>query len=180
MNPPGSTVIATSQRLYIRPFTLEDAPIVNARLDSDPRQMEFTGSVKSLEETREALRKQIEWTRGHPLGCGKWAVVSREDNQIVGWAALVPLPGRPQDIEVGYIISPLCWGQGLATEAAAALVNYAFRVLIVPAVHSMVNPANIPSVRVTQKLGMERIGKITCTSGQVCDLYCRTTPMEDA
>jgi ribosomal-protein-alanine N-acetyltransferase len=178
MNQESSS-IATTPRLYIRPFTLDDASVVNARLDSDPRQMEFTGSVKSLEETREALRKQIEWTRCHPQGCGKWAVVSREDDQIVGWGALVPLPGRPQDVEVGYIISPLYWGQGLATEAAAALVDYGFRVLKLPAVFSMVNPANLPSIRVTQKLGMSRIDEITCASGQRCDLYCRMKPVDD-
>jgi RimJ/RimL family protein N-acetyltransferase len=164
--------IVVSARLYIRPFVLDDEPIVNARLDSDPRQMEFTGSVKTVDETREALRKQIEWTQNHPRRCGKWAVVLREDDSIIGWCALVPLPGRPDDIEVGYIISPLFWGQGFATEAAAALVEYAFRELRLPAVYSMVNPANIPSARVTQKLGMSKFGQITCAAGQRCDLYC--------
>jgi RimJ/RimL family protein N-acetyltransferase len=164
--------IAATPRLLIRPFVLDDAPVVNARLDSDPRQMQFTGSVKTLEETREALLRQIEWTQNHPHGCGKWAVVLRADNSIVGWCALVPLPGRPEDIEVGYIISPLFWGQGFATEAAAALVEYAFRELRRPAVYSMVNPQNHPSVRVTQKLGMNKVGQITCATGQKCDLYC--------
>ena len=167
-----STTIAVSPRLYIRPFTIDDALIVNQRLDSDPRQMTFTGSVKTLDETREALRRQIEWTAAQTSGCGKWAVVSREDDSIVGWCALVPLPGRPGDIEVGYIISPLFWGRGYATEAAAALVQHAFEQLGLPAVYSMVNPANTPSVRVTEKLGMRKIGQITCTTGQVCELYC--------
>jgi RimJ/RimL family protein N-acetyltransferase len=168
-----ATAIAVTPRLYIRPFMLDDAPIVNERLDSEPRQMKFTGSVKTLDETREALRRQIEWTAAQTNGCGKWAVVSRADDSIVGWCALVPLPGRPGDVEVGYIISPLFWGQGYATEAAAALVQHAFERLGSPAVYSMVNPANTPSVRVTQKLGMTKIGQIACTSGQVCDLYCR-------
>jgi RimJ/RimL family protein N-acetyltransferase len=140
--------------------------------------MNFTGSVKTIEETREALRRQIKWTNNHPKGCGKWAVVSRQDDSIVGWAALVPLPGRPDDIEVGYIISPMFWGQGFATEAAAGLVNHGFLNMRLPAVYSMVNPENTPSVRVTQKLGMTKVGTIECVSGQLCDLYCRATPIE--
>ena len=168
---PHPPAIVETKRLYIRPFTLEDAPIVNQRLDSDPSQMEFTGSVKTLDETREALRRQIDWTAGHPQGCGKWAVVSKEDDTVVGWCALVPLPRRPEDLEVGYIISPLFWGRGFATEAAQGLVDYGFEVLGLSAVHSMVNPANIASIRVTEKLGMELIGAIECSTGQQCNLY---------
>ena len=170
-NAPPEAIVVTP-RLYVRQFSPDDAPVVNQRLDSDAGQMTFTGSIKTLDETREALCRQIEWTRNHPQRCGKWAVVLREDDSIIGWCALVPLPGHPNDIEVGYIISPMFWGRGFATEAAAALVEYAFRELRLPAVYSMVNPENLPSVRVTQKVGMTRVGEITCTTGQRCDLYC--------
>lgn len=177
-NPHPAAIVATP-RLYVRPFTLDDAQAVNERLDSDPRQMQFTGSVKTLDETREALRRQIAWTENHARGCGKWAVVSKHDDTIVGWVALVPLPGRPDDIEVGYIVSPLFWGQGYATEAARGVVNYGFDWLGLPAVYSMVHPENTSSVRVTQKLGMEQIGQITCSSGQLCDLYRRDRRIDD-
>ena len=56
------TVLLETSRVVIRRFTLDDAPMVNARLGSDPRQMQFTGSIRTLDETRESLHRQIEWT----------------------------------------------------------------------------------------------------------------------
>ena len=86
------TVLLETSRVVIRRFTLDDAPMVNARLDSDPRQMQFTGSIRTVDETSESLHRQIEWTAAHPRGMGKWAVVDRRNDGIVGWIALVPLP----------------------------------------------------------------------------------------
>ena len=60
--------------------------------------------------------------------------------------------------ELGYWIASAAWGQGYATEAAAALCDYAFRVLGVHRIqarHFLHNPA---SWRVMQKLGMQREG----------------------
>lgn len=171
------TILLETDRFLIRPFVLDDAQVVNARLDSDPRQMQFTGSLKTLEETRESLRRQIDWTAAHPQGLGKWAVVDRRDNGIVGWIALVPLPNRPMDVEVGYITSPAFWRQGVATEAARAIVRHGFEKLGLPIIYAAIHPDNQASIGVALKLGMAVVGRIRFPAAEKeCDLYAVRHP----
>jgi ribosomal-protein-alanine N-acetyltransferase len=165
-------VLLETDRVVIRPFTLDDAPMVNARLDSDPRQMQFTGTAKTIDETRDSLRRQIEWTAAHPHGLGKWAVIDRRDDGIVGWIALVPLPNRPEEIEVGYITSPAFWRQGFATEAATVIVRYGFEKLGLPIIHAAIHPKNQASIGVARKLGMAVVGRIRFPGqAEDCELY---------
>lgn len=166
------TILLATDRVVIRPFVPDDAPMVHARLNTDPRQMQFTGSVKTVEETRESLRRQIEWTAAHPQGLGKWAVVDRRDDGIVGGIALVPLLNRPEDIEVGYITSPEFWRQGFATDAVKAIVGYGFEKLGLPIIHAAIHPDNQAAVGVALKVGMTVLGSIRLPGQERdCDLY---------
>jgi RimJ/RimL family protein N-acetyltransferase len=59
---------------------------------------------------------------------------------------------------LGYGIGRPWWGLGLATEAARAAMDYAFRELGVYKVWARADPRNLPSLRVLDKLGMQREG----------------------
>ena len=64
-------------------------------------------------------------------------------------------PGMPA---LMYFIAPKHWGQGIATEAAGAVVSAAFANSKVPKVWASTNVQNIGSIRVLEKLGMQREG----------------------
>jgi ribosomal-protein-alanine N-acetyltransferase len=66
---------------------------------------------------------------------------------------LPDLDGR-MEIEVGFRLVRSCWGKGYATEAAGAVRDYAFDMLTVSRLISLVDPQNIASIRVVEKLGM--------------------------
>jgi RimJ/RimL family protein N-acetyltransferase len=90
------------------------------------------------------------------LGFGPWAVVKRIDCRVVGYAGLFHFPdidGQPE-IEVGYRLAQSSWGQGFATEAVAAIRDYAFNVLCLPRLIAMIDPQNTASIRVAEKIGM--------------------------
>jgi RimJ/RimL family protein N-acetyltransferase len=63
--------------------------------------------------------------------------------------------------ELGYIFDIDVWGNGYATEAAAALVNYAFDDCNVDCLYCTIRPKNTASIRVAERLGFKRTGEYT-------------------
>ena len=60
-----------------------------------------------------------------------------------------------EEIEIGYRLDPDYWSGGLATEAARAVRDHAFRDLKLQRVISLIHPENAPSRRVAEKIGMK-------------------------
>ena len=85
-------------------------------------------------------------------GFGMWALESRQDGSFVGRAGLYQMHEWPEP-EVAWSIRRDLWNQGLATEAAAAALEFGFSV----GMHKIISlpaPDNLPSVRVAEKLGL--------------------------
>jgi ribosomal-protein-alanine N-acetyltransferase len=135
-------------------------------LDSDPEVMRYVGSpagVKSPAETAERARLRIRETqRGDYEPLGFWRIEGRGDRAFHGVGALIQMPAGnhqdPPDVEVAYRLARSAWGQGIATEAAGALVAHALGPLALPRVVAVTYPANQASQRVLDKLGFERRG----------------------
>ena len=145
-------------RLRLRRLRPEDEADLIA-LDSDPDVMRYVGApagVKSVPETLERVRQRIE-TDHEPLGF--WRVESRADGTFYGLGALVRMP-IGDDIELAYRLVRRAWGQGIASEAGAALVDYAFGTLGLARVVAVTYPDNRASQRVLDKLGFVRHGHL--------------------
>lgn len=147
-------------RLRLRPLASSDEADLIA-LDSDPEVMRYVGSpagVKSPAETRERARLRIrEEQRGDYEPLGFWRIEGRNDGAFHGVGALIRMP-TGDDVEVAYRLARSAWGQGIATEAAGALVAHALGPLALPRVVAVTYPANQASQRVLDKLGFERHG----------------------
>ena len=85
-------------------------------------------------------------------GFGMWAAEERETGRFVGRIGLHYPEGWP-DRELGWALSRQFWGQGLATEAARAAGDYAFRELGWSHLISLIMPGNARSIRVAERLG---------------------------
>lgn len=156
-------------RLRLRPLASSDEADLIA-LDSDPEVMRYVGSpagVKSPAETAERARLRIRETqRGDYEPLGFWRIEGRGDRAFHGVGALIRMPGGNRegpgdadvDVEVAYRLARTAWGQGIATEAAGALVAHALGPLALPRVVAVTYPANQASQRVLDKLGFERHG----------------------
>lgn len=90
-------------------------------------------------------------------GFGLFAAELKETGTFIGFVGLsVPsfeAPFMPA-VEIGWRIGFDHWGNGLATEGAQAVVNYAFETLKLPGLVSFTVPQNIRSRRVMEKIGM--------------------------
>ena len=88
----------------------------------------------------------------------RFAVVLREGGAMVGSCTLFGHDAQNRRAEVGYILASEAWGKGLMTEALSALLDWAFGPLGLHRVEADVDPRNVPSVAILERLGFAREG----------------------
>ncbi|MDP3298506.1 MAG: GNAT family N-acetyltransferase, partial [Phenylobacterium sp.] len=109
-----------TERLILRRWRDDDRPAFHA-ICADPQVMDWLGGVLSPEEA-DARLARVEETFDR-LGYGRFCVERRSDGAVLGWCGVMPahesqpIAGTP---EIGWRLIPQTWGQGYATEAAAA------------------------------------------------------------
>jgi RimJ/RimL family protein N-acetyltransferase len=131
------------------------------RIHADPRVAATLwpgslGGVRAPEQVEEFLaRSMLAWQRN---GTGTYVVRDRWSGEPVGRVALnaCVVEGRPE-WELGWVTDPEAWGQGVATEAAGALVPVAFDEFGFDHVVAFTLPWNRASQRVMAKLGMRKV-----------------------
>lgn len=144
-----------SDRLTLRHFQITDDELLHHTVFGDPKVMGFGDGIQSTEWTRTWIRNRLE--HDYPLyGYGPYAVVEKASNQLIGYCGLFNFPdvNGKREIEIGYRLARGTWGQGFATEAARSVRDYAFRSLDIPRLIAIIDPDNIASIRVAEKIGM--------------------------
>jgi [ribosomal protein S5]-alanine N-acetyltransferase len=89
-----------------------------------------------------------------------FAVVHRASGTVIGSCGYKGPPGREAVVEIAYGLDPAYQGRGYATEAARALIAFAFGSGLVRLVRAHTRPAENASTRVLTKCGFERIGEV--------------------
>jgi RimJ/RimL family protein N-acetyltransferase len=145
-------------RLLLRRWSDDDLDGLR-ELTRRPEVMRHIGPRVTLTEEqteREHAAKLAHW-REH--GFGARAATRRDTNEWIGYAVLqhpradvVELP--PSAVEIGWLLVPSAWGQGYATEAAAALIEEGFRRVGLDRIVARYQPANTASGRIMEKIGM--------------------------
>jgi len=139
-------------RLYLRQFTPNDLEDLY-RIYSDSEVMKYLSKgVRNREETAADLFQIIADWEKHAFGL--WAVVNKQNNQLIGDGGLRFL-GKTPEVEVGYVLAKAYWGKGLASEVAAASLKYGFEVLKLEKVVAVADTENRYSRRVMEKMGMK-------------------------
>ena len=147
----------TTERLLLRQRHMSDVPAILA-MNTDPEVMRFVGDGRMPDpvELEKRTRERVGTDFGMRLGY--WSVFPRaRPDDYLGYVVLSPVP-ESEDIEISYGIRRDAWGQGFATEAAGAGLDFAFRVRALPEVVALTYPANLKSQRVIAKLGFAPAG----------------------
>lgn len=153
----SSPVILESERLrFQRPVMDEVDAYYTLYSDKETRQYFPDGTDGTL--TYEETKEEVEWfLNGHPRHpeLGLWSTYLKDSNEFIGRCGLLPWTLEGQDeVEVAYLIDKRYWRQGLGTEAALAIRNYAFEQLGLTRLVCMIDPNNEASQKVAQHLGM--------------------------
>ncbi|HEX9061361.1 MAG TPA: GNAT family N-acetyltransferase [Clostridia bacterium] len=144
-----------TKRLEFRKYTMEDLDFL-VSMTSDPDVMKYIGNgiPWTLEETKQRLEKFI-GCYGLGEGMGLMLLINKQDGIPIGHAGLVPqiVEGK-SETEIGYWISQNYWGQGYASEAAAACRDFGFQTLNKERLVSIIQFENTGSKNVAKKTGM--------------------------
>jgi RimJ/RimL family protein N-acetyltransferase len=143
-------------RLRLRSWT--DADVEDwAAMNADPRVMEFFPAPIPHERSRESAALMREELERNGYG---WFVLERKDAPGFGGVIAITevrweAPFEPKQ-EIGWRLPVHMWGQGFATEAAAAAMDFAFHELDWPEIVAFTSRLNLRSMRVMEKIGMVR------------------------
>jgi RimJ/RimL family protein N-acetyltransferase len=161
---PGAIILET-ERLVLRRQVIGDLDAL-WELYCDP---EVTKYIPDAPKTREDAREELEWfMNGHPRRpeLGLWATILKENGRFIGRSGLLPWTIEGQDeVEVAYTIAREYWGRGLGTEAAKAILQYGFEHLGLARLICTIEPENIASQKVAEKIGMKLEKKVDGIAG---------------
>lgn len=153
MTDPFASPVLATPRLILRPYALDDAPVVEALL-ATPEVSETTQNIPYPYPEGAA----VQWIAGHRAAAEAgsslaWAVVRESDLTLMGTISL-GLDLRNHRGALGYWLGVPYWNQGYMSEAAAAVTAWAFQALRLNRVEALCLPRNPASARVMEKAGM--------------------------
>jgi RimJ/RimL family protein N-acetyltransferase len=150
-------VIAETERLLIRRWRDSDRTVYLATCNTDAVTAHLGGPA-SIEDIDAAIGRIRQSQEEH--GVGFWSVERKADGMFLGYCGLkviaddvTPVTG---EVEIGWRLREDAWGRGYAAEAARACLDWAWANLGVPRIVSFTTPANAPSWRLMERIGMIR------------------------
>ena len=167
------TPTLTTARLRLRPFAQTDTDAVFA-LQSNAHVLRYWDAppwkTRAQAERFIAVCAQIEQE-----GTGARLAIERAaDNAFIGWCSLAKWDPVYRSAKLGYCLDDTAWGSGLATEAAGAVLQWAFDALDLNRVQAETDTRNTASGRVLEKLGFVREGRLRedcIVDGEVSDSW---------
>jgi [ribosomal protein S5]-alanine N-acetyltransferase len=145
-----------TERLIIRKMNIADSEDIFS-FTSDPEIIRLTPIFELTKTKYEAINYIEKCMGNYAKGNSEfWAIVYKKNNKVIGIVCIDILSRYKGDI--GYAITREYWGNGIATEAAKAVINFGFNVLGLKRIEGTCDPRNKASARVLEKCGMSYEG----------------------
>lgn len=143
----------STERLTLRAFTVDDAPFIHELLN-DPDWIRFIGDrgIHTLDDARRQIGEKYlsAYTRD---GFGLMRVVRNADGASIGMCGLIRREGL-DDVDIGFAFLPRYRGQGMALEAARAVLAHGRDVSCLKRVVGITLPENTASILLLEKIGL--------------------------
>ncbi|QGP77980.1 GNAT family N-acetyltransferase [Sphingobium sp. CAP-1] len=155
---PQAPILETI-RLILRPHRVEDYPACRI-LWADEQVVRHIGGAP--QDGQAVWFRLLRYAGMWPmLGYGMWVIEERDSGAFLGEAGLLnaergipELEGVP---EAGWVVGPEAWGRGIATEAMHAILEWADAHLDAPSLRCIIDPDNMASIKVAEKLGFHAL-----------------------
>lgn len=144
--------VITTERLYLRHFSADDAAFTLQLLTSDG-WLKFIGDrgIRSIADATQYINDRlIASYQKHGYGL---YLVELKNGKPIGMCGLVNRPSLA-DVDIGFAFLPEFMGQGYAYEAASATMNYGNNVLKLPRIVAITAEDNVRSIKLLQKIGL--------------------------
>jgi ribosomal-protein-alanine N-acetyltransferase len=147
-------------RLVLREFVRGDWPAVLA-YQSDPRYLRYyPWEQRTEQEVKAFVQRFISWQAQVPRTRFQLAITLAGSGELIGNCGIRQCEPRATQAQLGYELAPWHWGQGYASEAAQAMLGFAFRDLAVHRVWGECIAENEASRRVMERLGLRLEGRL--------------------
>ncbi|NIE62498.1 GNAT family N-acetyltransferase [Burkholderia sp. Ax-1719] len=150
-------VSLSTARLRIRALRHDDAPALFT-IWSDAEAMRYFSfaPMRHVDEAHARIASTLKpSSAGKDLVC---TVEARDSGEVLGTCDLFHLHAQCRRAEIGFSLQRQHWGKGLMSEAAAAVVDHAFDTVKLNRIEADIDPRNVASARVLERLGFQREG----------------------
>jgi ribosomal-protein-alanine N-acetyltransferase len=155
----------------LRPFTEMDTDAIYA-LQSNAYVLRYWDSPPWRERARAERFIRVCKEMEHEGSGTRLAIERAADHSFIGWCCLMHWNREYRSATIGYCLDDAAWGQGFATEAAGALLQWAFNALHLNRIQAETDTRNTASSRVLEKLGFVHEGTLRedcIVEGEVSD-----------
>jgi RimJ/RimL family protein N-acetyltransferase len=185
--PSWDTIGLSTERLRLRTPSSDDAEAMHG-LFADPEVMHSLNRnpVSDLDGSRTLIEGAIrDWGTD---GLGAFIIETATDRRVVGWAGLMIFDTRGwtpstwasaeshAQPELGWSLMRTHWGFGFATEAAAAIRDWAYECRSIDVLVSLISPNNVRSQHVAERLGAKPTETVTPAHTEQTTVVWRHTP----
>ncbi len=148
------TVRIETERLLLRPFTMDDKQCMFENWTRDDRVTEFLRwpTHASIEVTERVLKSWLDSYEDKRVY--QWAIELKELGEPIGTISVVDMDERTEKIHIGYCIGSKWWHRGYTSEAFAAIIPFFFDEVKVQRIESQHDPKNPHSGNVMKKCGL--------------------------
>ena len=149
-----------TERLWLREFKWKDVSNIH-KLHSIPEVARFNtlGIPKEIRETRDHISFAIEDQEKVERRIYSWCILHPDSQEFMGEAGMSLAPQRYRKGEIHYSLLPEFWGKGYATELAKGIISFGFEALNLHRIEAGVAVDNEQSIRVLEKVGMQKEGR---------------------
>jgi RimJ/RimL family protein N-acetyltransferase len=167
--------VIETERLLLEPVHTNRSEAF-VTLTADPETMRYwsAGGAFSRDVAERNFAAALARTQEH--GFGRRWIVAKESGVVLGFADTKYFGEScddvsPDEVEIGWMLTPAAWGKGYATEAGSAVRDEAFERLGFESIVAVHHPANAASGRVIEKLGMSFERDVVARDGWPYRLY---------
>jgi ribosomal-protein-alanine N-acetyltransferase len=149
-----------TNRLVLRDYETDDCPAVLA-YQSDERYLQYYPWTERTEaEVRAFVQMFLDQQIEQPRRKFQFVITLPSDGQLIGSCGIRRKNENEWEADIGYELAPEYWGQGYATEAATAIVDFGFRELHLHRISSWCIAENTASAKVLERLGLQLEGRL--------------------
>jgi RimJ/RimL family protein N-acetyltransferase len=145
-------------RLVLRDFVEADWPAVHEYASDLEVVRDMIWGPSTEAQTREFVATTVEQQRRRPRE--QYGLAIEFEGALVGGCRLEIQDATKKEADLGYVMNRSYWRRGIATEAARALLTFGFEHLKLHRVWATCDPGNAGSIRVLEKIGMQREGRM--------------------
>jgi len=141
-----------TERLLLRQIQYYDVEVFH-KMRTDHSLMKYMDIEipKSINDTQKKFEQEIEsFSKGNSV---YWAIAQKGSKQMIGGAGYWRLMKEHYRAEIGYQLAPDYWRKGYSFEALKAIINFGFNKMDLHSIEGNVNPKNIASIKLLEKLG---------------------------